>query len=117
CRVETTATPFTSACTQGQALKMPIAHMEGNYFCEPETLKELRENSQIVFRYATPAGEIVDTEEANPNGALANIAGISNRERNVLGLMPHPERASESLMGSTDGRLIFESVINSMVPR
>ena len=117
CRVETTDTPFTSACTKGQVLKMPIAHMEGNYFCEPETLKELRENSQIVFRYATLSGEVVDTEEANPNGALANIAGICNRERNVLGLMPHPERASESLMGSTDGRLLFESMIQSLVTK
>ncbi|MGH8726470.1 MAG: phosphoribosylformylglycinamidine synthase subunit PurQ, partial [Burkholderiales bacterium] len=117
CRVETTDTPFTSACQKGQVLKMPIAHMEGNYFCEPETLAELERNNQIVFRYATAVGEVVDTEEANPNGALANIAGICNRGRNVLGLMPHPERASESLMGSTDGRLIFESLINSMVPR
>jgi phosphoribosylformylglycinamidine synthase len=117
CRVETIETPFTSACQKGQVLKMPIAHMEGNYFCEPEMLKELRDNSQIVFRYATPAGEVVDTEEANPNGALANIAGICNRERNVLGLMPHPERASESLLGSTDGRLLFESMIQSLVAK
>ncbi|MGH9811759.1 MAG: phosphoribosylformylglycinamidine synthase subunit PurQ [Candidatus Acidiferrales bacterium] len=116
-RVEATDTPFTSACTKGQVLRMPIAHMEGNYFCEAETLKELERNNQLVFRYATPAGDVVDTEEANPNGALANIAGICNRQRNVLGLMPHPERASESLMGSTDGRLIFESLISSMVPR
>ncbi|HXE75267.1 MAG TPA: phosphoribosylformylglycinamidine synthase subunit PurQ [Candidatus Xenobia bacterium] len=116
-RVETTDTPFTSACRVGQVLKMPIAHMEGNYFCEPETLAELERNRQVVFRYATPTGEVVDTEEANPNGALANIAGICNRERNVLGLMPHPERASEPLTGSADGRLLFESMISSLVSK
>jgi phosphoribosylformylglycinamidine synthase len=116
-RVETTATPFTAACRQGQVLKMPIAHMEGNYFCEPETLKELERNDQVVFRYTTPSGELVDDEEANPNGALANIAGISNRERNIVGLMPHPERASEPLMGSTDGRLIFQSMMESLVAK
>ncbi len=116
-RVETTDTPFTSACQPGQVLRMPIAHMEGSYFAEPETLAELERNRQVVFRYATPTGEVVDTEEANPNGALANIAGICNRERNVLGLMPHPERASEPLMGSADGRLIFESMISSLVAK
>jgi len=116
-RVETTDTPFTSACQAGQVLRMPIAHMEGSYFTEPETLRELERNRQIVFRYSTPAGEIVDDEESNPNGALANIAGICNRERNVLGLMPHPERASEPLMGSADGRLIFQSMISSLVAK
>ncbi len=116
-RVETTDTSFTAACQVGQVLRMPIAHMEGNYFCEPEVLAELERNRQIVFRYATPAGEIVDDDEANPNGALANIAGICNRERNVLGLMPHPERASEPLMGSADGRVIFESMISSLVSK
>jgi len=114
-RVETTATPFTSACRPGQVLKMPIAHMEGNYFCDADTLATLERNGQIVFRYATHAGEIVDTEGANPNGALANIAGICNPERNVLGLMPHPERAAELLLGSADGRFIFESMIASLV--
>ena len=116
-RVETIATPFTAACRPGQVLKMPIAHMEGNYFADPDTLAELERNQQIVFRYATPAGEIVDDEEANPNGALANIAGICNRERNVLGLMPHPERAAEPLMGSADGRSIFKSIIESLVAK
>ncbi len=115
--VENAETPFTAACREGQVLKMPIAHMEGNYFCEPETLRELERNRQIVFRYSTPAGEIVDDEETNPNGALANIAGLSNRERNVVGLMPHPERASEDLMGSSDGRVIFQSMIASLVPK
>jgi len=116
-RVETTTTPFTSACQAGQVLRLPIAHMEGNYFCDADTLAALERNGQIVFRYATPAGEVVDSEEANPNGALANIAGICNAERNVLGLMPHPERASEPLLGSADGRLIFESMISSLVRR
>ncbi|MCH7987351.1 MAG: phosphoribosylformylglycinamidine synthase subunit PurQ [Acidobacteria bacterium] len=116
-RVETTDTPFTAACQAGQVLKMPIAHMDGNYFAGEATLRELERNHQIVFRYATPAGEVVDDAEANPNGALANIAGICNRERNVLGLMPHPERASEALMGSTDGLAIFQSLVQSLVPR
>ncbi len=116
-RVETTDTPFTTACQARQVLKMPIAHMDGNYFAGEATLRELERNHQIIFRYATPAGEIVDDAEANPNGALANIAGICNRERNVLGLMPHPERASESLMGSTDGLAIFQSLVQSLVAR
>ncbi len=116
-RVETTDTPFTTACQQEQVLKMPIAHMDGNYFVGKATLRELERNHQIVFRYATPTGEIVDDAEANPNGALANIAGICNRERNVLGLMPHPERASEAAMGSTDGLAIFQSLVQSLVAR
>ena len=116
-RVETTDTPFTTACQAGQVLKMPIAHMDGNYFAGEATLRELERNHQIIFRYATPAGEIVDDAEANPNGALANIAGICNRERNVLGLMPHPDRSSEALMGSTDGLAIFQSLVQSLVPR
>ncbi len=116
-RVETTDTPFTTACQEGQVLKMPIAHMDGNYFAGEATLRELERNNQIVFRYVTLAGEVADDAEANPNGALANIAGISNRERNVLGLMPHPERASEALMGSTDGLAIFQSLVQSLVTR
>jgi len=86
-------------------------------FSEEATLRELEHNQLVVFRYSTPAGEIVDDEETNPNGALANIAGISNPERNVLGLMPHPERASEPLMGSNDGRILFQSVIESLVAK
>jgi phosphoribosylformylglycinamidine synthase len=116
-RVENTDTPFTGACQSGQVLKIPIAHMEGNYFVDEAARRELERHQQIVFRYATHAGEVVDTEEANPNGALANIAGICNRERNVLGLMPHPERASEPLMGSTDGLAIFQSMIASLVAK
>ncbi len=116
-RVETTDTPFTTACQPGQVLKMPIAHMDGNYFADEATLRELERNHQIIFRYATPAGEVVDDAEANPNGALANIAGICNRERNVLGLMPHPDRSSEALMGSTDGLAVFQSLVQSLVAR
>ncbi len=114
-RVETTDTPFTTVCQPGQVLKMPIAHMDGNYFAGEATLRELERNHQIAFRYATPAGEVVDDAEANPNGALANIAGICNRERNVLGLMPHPDRSSEALMGSTDGLAIFQSLVQSLI--
>lgn len=111
-RVERTDTPFTSACTEGQVLHVPIAHGEGNYFCDPQTLDELERERQIVFRYCNAEGEVA--EEANPNGSLANIAGICNRERNVLGLMPHPERASESLLGSYDGRQVFLSLALSL---
>ena len=107
-RVETTATPFTCAARQGQVLEMPIAHADGNYYCDAATLAELERNGQIVFRYTTPDGR--EEAAANPNGSLANIAGISNRERNIVGLMPHPERASEAEMGSADGLVIFRSV-------
>ena len=112
-RVESTDTPFTSAAASGQVLKIPIAHMEGNYFCDPATLAELERNSQIVFRYASPDGR--DDPGANPNGALAGIAGICSLERNVCGLMPHPERASEATLGSADGLVIFQSLVQSLV--
>jgi phosphoribosylformylglycinamidine synthase len=111
-RVEHTDTPFTSACVEGQVLSMPIAHGEGNYFCDPETLAELEREGRIIFRYCTPGGDV--TEEANPNGSLDGIAGICSHERNVLGLMPHPERSSESLLGSNDGRQIFLSLAVSL---
>jgi len=114
-RVETTATPFTAAARVGQMLEMPVAHGEGNYFCDATTLAELEQNGQIVFRYTTPEGR--ETKEANPNGSLANIAGICNRERNVLGLMPHPERASEARLGSEDGLVIFRSMVGSFARR
>ncbi len=91
---------------------MPIAHAEGNYYVDSETLKGLEENRQIVFRYSTKNGEV--TDEANPNGAINNIAGICNREGNILGIMPHPERCSESVLGNEDGRLIFESMISPL---
>jgi phosphoribosylformylglycinamidine synthase len=115
-RVEQTRTPFTCECAPGQVLSMPIAHGEGNYFCDEATLAELEREGRIVFRYCEPDGRV--TEAANPNGSLANIAGICNRERNVLGLMPHPERASEDALGSHDGRWIFRSLavaVNELV--
>jgi len=114
-RVESTDTPFTNACRQGEVLTIPIGHMEGNYFCDPQTLDALRREQRIVFRYSTPAGEI--TAEANPNGSLDNIAGICSPGRNVLGMMPHPERASESLLGSTDGFKIFQSLVGALAAK
>ncbi len=111
-RVETTATPFTSAARAGQVLTIPVAHGEGNYFCDAATLAELEQNAQVVFRYTAAGGR--ETPQANPNGSLANIAGICNRERNVLGLMPHPERASEARLGSEDGLVIFQSMVKSL---
>jgi phosphoribosylformylglycinamidine synthase len=111
-RVETTDTPFTCAAKEGQVVKIPIAHNDGNYFCAPETLAELERNQQIVFRYTTTEGR--EDPAANPNGSLANIAGICNRERNVMGMMPHPERAVELALGSADGLVIFQSMIESL---
>jgi phosphoribosylformylglycinamidine synthase len=95
--VETADTPFTNACREGEVLTIPIGHMEGNYFCDEATLAELRREQRVVFRYSTPAGEI--TAAANPNGSLENIAGICSAGQNVLGMMPHPERASETGTG------------------
>ena len=112
-RVETTDTPFTSAAKIGQVLQIPIAHGDGNYICDEETLAELERNGQIVFRYTTPDGR--EDAAANPNGSLANIAGICNRERNVIGLMPHPERAVEATLGSADGLVIFRSLIQTLM--
>ncbi len=111
-RVETAATPFTCAAQPGQVLRVPIAHSEGNYFCDAATLAELERNEQIVFRYTDTEGR--QTAAANPNGSLAAIAGICNRERNVLGLMPHPERASEAALGSADGLVVFRSMVKSL---
>ncbi len=111
-RTETTATPFTSALVQGQVLKVPIAHGDGNYYADDDTLKRLRDNDQIVFRYSTSDGEI--TAAANPNGSILNIAGIVNEKRNVLGMMPHPERASEHILGSASGAMVLKSVIESV---
>jgi phosphoribosylformylglycinamidine synthase I len=108
-RVENASLPFTSACQRGQVLKIPISHYEGSYFADGETLRRLEKNNQVVFRYSTPSGEI--TEEANPNGSLNNIAGIVNQAGNVLGMMPHPERCCEAILGGEDGRLIFESIL------
>lgn len=108
-RVENTDTPFTCAAKSGQVLELPIAHSEGNYFCDAPTYADLERNHQIVFRYTTPDGR--ENAAANPNGSLAAIAGICNRQRNVLGLMPHPERASEIELGSADGLVIFQSIV------
>ena len=112
-RVETTDTPFTAGAKPGQVLQLPIAHGEGNYFCDAATLADLERNHHIVFRYTTPEGQV--QAAANPNGSLANIAGVCNRERNVLGLMPHPERAVEASLGSEDGLVIFRSLIESLM--
>jgi phosphoribosylformylglycinamidine synthase len=111
-RVERTDTPFTARCRAGQVLRIPIAHGEGNYFADPETVAGLEADGRVVFRYSTAGGEV--TPEANPNGSLANIAGICNAQRNVVGLMPHPERACESPLGSADGLVVFESVVSSL---
>ena len=109
-RVETTETPCTATCAQGQVLRMPINHNEGRYYADDETLARLQAHNQVIFRYVTAAGEA--TEQANPNGSLGNIAGVCNERRNVLGVMPHPERASEELLGSASGLSLFESILN-----
>ncbi|OFW39696.1 MAG: phosphoribosylformylglycinamidine synthase I [Acidobacteria bacterium RIFCSPLOWO2_12_FULL_67_14b] len=108
-RVEQTDTPFTAACASKQVLRLPIAHGEGNYYAPPEVLAEIEARRQVVFRYSSPSGEVSDAY--NPNGSLNSIAGICNRERNVVGLMPHPERASEAQLGSADGRLVLASAV------
>jgi phosphoribosylformylglycinamidine synthase I len=110
-RVESTATPFTQGLTKGEVLEIPIGHGEGNYFCDEATLKKLHQRDQVLFRYCTPQGEI--TQEANPNGSLENIAGICNEGRNVLGMMPHPERASEEILGMRDGLKLLRSLVES----
>jgi phosphoribosylformylglycinamidine synthase I len=114
-RAETTETPFTNQLKAGSVLRIPIAHSEGNYVCDDSTLEELESEDRIVFRYCDDDGEI--TEASNPNGSRDNIAGICNRERNVLGLMPHPERACEDLLGSVDGRDIFRSLAATLSAR
>jgi phosphoribosylformylglycinamidine synthase subunit PurQ / glutaminase len=111
-RVDQTDTPFTAACRPGQVLRMPIAHGEGNYFAPPDVIARLEANGQVVFRYTNAAGEV--TDEANPNGSVAAIAGLCNERRNVVGLMPHPERACESALGSADGLRVFESAVESL---
>jgi phosphoribosylformylglycinamidine synthase subunit PurQ / glutaminase len=112
-RVESTNTPFTQQLTKGEVLEIPIGHMEGNYFCDEPTLAELKDQNRIIFRYTTPSGQV--TTEANPNGSLENIAGICSEGRNVLGMMPHPERASAPELGMTDGAKIFHSLVAAMV--
>jgi phosphoribosylformylglycinamidine synthase len=114
-RVENAATPFTGACQPGQVLKIPVAHAEGNYYTDPVTLAGLQANAQVVLRYCTSEGKV--TPEANPNGSLDNIAGIRNAEGNVLGMMPHPERSAEDLLGNADGRLILNSMLEALKKR
>jgi len=111
-RTETANSPFTNQLRKGEVLQVPIGHMEGNYFCSPDELRQLEAEDRIAFRYSTPAGEIIP--EANPNGSLGNIAGILNAQRNVLGMMPHPDRSSEKLLGSADGWKIFASMIEAL---
>jgi phosphoribosylformylglycinamidine synthase subunit PurQ / glutaminase len=114
-RTETADSPFTSQLEKGQVLRIPIGHMEGNYFCDPETLARLEAEDRIAFRYATADGEV--RPEANPNGSLGNIAGIVSEGRNVLGMMPHPDRSSEAMLGSTDGWKVFASMIYALAAR
>jgi len=104
-----TNTPFSNLGHTGQVLKIPIAHFDGNYFAPPDVIQEAKQNGQIVFRYCDVTGQI--TEEANVNGSMENIAGLMNKKGNVLGMMPHPERASEILLGSDDGKIIFQSIV------
>jgi phosphoribosylformylglycinamidine synthase I len=111
-RVENADTAFTNKCRSGEILEIPIAHGEGNYFTDPDTLKRLEDNRQVVFRYCDEQGNI--TDESNPNGSLNNIAGIINEAGNVLGMMPHPERASDPVLRHTDGSKVFESIIQGV---
>ncbi len=111
-RTETTDSPFTNKLAQGQVVQIPIGHMEGNYFCDEHTLADLKRDDRIVFRYSETDGAI--TAAANPNGSLENIAGILNEGRNVLGMMPHPDRSSERLLGSADGLLVFQSLVSAL---
>jgi len=111
-KVEQTDTPFTNVCRPGQVLRIPIAHGEGNYYAEPDVVARLERNRQIVFRYVTAEG--LPTDNANPNGSVLNIAGLCNENRNVVGLMPHPERACEMALGSADGLVVFESAVKAV---
>jgi phosphoribosylformylglycinamidine synthase I len=111
-KTATTDSPFTNKIPPGKLLRVPIAHGEGCYFADEETLAKLKANNQILWQYCDANGN--PTDKSNPNGSLQNIAGICNERRNVAGLMPHPERASEEILGSTDGRLIFESIIAAL---
>ena len=111
-RVENADTAFTSTASVGQTLKVPISHGEGNYFAEPAVIETLEEQSRVVFRYCDDDGNI--TRESNPNGSLLNIAGITNEQGNVLGMMPHPERCCDDLLGGEDGKFIFQSVVDAL---
>jgi phosphoribosylformylglycinamidine synthase I len=111
-KVEQVDTPFTLNCRSGQVLRLPIAHGEGNYYAEPDVIERIERNRQVVFRYSTPAGEV--TPAANVNGSLHNIAGVCSEARNVVGLMPHPERACELAVGSADGLVVLQSVVRAV---
>ena len=114
-RIENSTSPFTSNAEVGQVISVPISHGEGNYFADNATLDEIEKNDQVLFRYSTSEGRT--TKDSNPNGSLNNIAGITNREGNVLGMMPHPERCCDPLLGSTDGEVIFRSIADSWATR
>jgi phosphoribosylformylglycinamidine synthase I len=111
-RVESTDTPFTHELRRGQVLKMPVAHAEGNYVCDDATFEALNRDNRVIFRYSDREGRV--SQEANINGSRDNIAGICSRGRNVMGLMPHPERACEDALGSSDGRAIFHSLVGAV---
>jgi phosphoribosylformylglycinamidine synthase len=113
-RVEQTDTPFTGGASAGQVLRIPIGHGEGNYYAPPDVIDTLEANRQVIFRYCAPDGSISD--ESNPNGSVHAIAGICNERRNVVGMMPHPERACESALGGTDGLVILESIVKAFAP-
>ncbi len=113
-RVEQTDTPFTCGATVGQVLNIPIGHGEGNYYAPPDVLERLEANRQVILRYSTPDGQVTDA--ANPNGSVHAIAGICNERRNVVGMMPHPERACEPALGGTDGLVILESIVKAFAP-
>jgi phosphoribosylformylglycinamidine synthase len=112
-KVENVNTPWTSSYKTGEVIRLPIAHGEGRYYADAETLAELEDNRQILFRYGSGNGEV--SQEANPNGSLNNIAGICNRRGNVLGMMPHPERASDPMLGNTDGIRLFKGLLMATV--
>ena len=114
-RIENSDSPFTSKAETGQVISVPISHGEGNYFADGATLDEIEKNDQVIFRYSSPEG-CIDMDN-NPNGSLNNIAGITNREGNVLGMMPHPERCCDPLLGSTDGEVIFRSISDTLSMR
>ena len=111
-RTESVATPFSSGLKEGQLLSIPIGHGEGNFYADADTVRRLEDQDQVVFRYVDDRGKATDS--ANPNGSLNNIAGIVNESRNVLGMMPHPDRSSEQILGGEDGRLIFESMVTAL---
>lgn len=113
-RVEQVDTPFTGGATVGQVLRIPIGHGEGNYYAPADVVEKLEANRQVIFRYCTPDGQL--TDDSNPNGSVHAIAGICNERRNVVGMMPHPERACEAALGGTDGLVILESIVKAFAP-